>query len=491
MARVSELATEALQSLIDAQRTAVKTLITPVYNVKGYGAAGDGATDDTTAIQSAITQANTDGGGIIFFPEGTYRVTSLQLYSKLMLVGCGHGITILKKVNSFNGTGTTAPIIRGYTEDSALSHITICDMTLDGNRASQSGGTGDGNAMGIRVGGWNDFTLRDVYIQDCWTDGLYFCGYGTSNLTEGIGYQVTNVVITNSRRNNCSIVTGYDFQFVNCTFDNANGTAPQDGVDIEPDHANADIRNIQFTNCRFTNNVGCGLRYYDKYASRAALKLVVDPSCLFVSNTEWGCRIYSPDYQIDRPRIGGTYHGNTEGGIYIQRCQRAVIDNYAIWGSATNMVGIKVTGYCVDCVIGTGTVNVGGTSAVDVQIVTNALAGGLPEDTFISDDCRMVGATTGLSDTGTRTRVGGRFHADHTVDVASIAAGASATFNVTVTGASGSYVVCATPVTALEDGLSYIAYVSATDTVTVKLTNFTAAPIDPANRTWRIACMKK
>jgi len=45
-----------------------------VYNVKSYGAAGDASSDDTSEIQSAIDAATTDGGGIVYFPPGTYRI---------------------------------------------------------------------------------------------------------------------------------------------------------------------------------------------------------------------------------------------------------------------------------------------------------------------------------------------------------------------------------------------------------------------------------
>ena len=45
------------------------------HDVKAYGAIGDGVADDTVAINAVIAEADVDGG-TIFFPAGTYKVTS-------------------------------------------------------------------------------------------------------------------------------------------------------------------------------------------------------------------------------------------------------------------------------------------------------------------------------------------------------------------------------------------------------------------------------
>jgi hypothetical protein len=58
-----------------AKRIATPKILTFV-NVRHYGAAGNGVTDDTSAIQAAIDAAGAAGGGIVFFPAGTYLVNT-------------------------------------------------------------------------------------------------------------------------------------------------------------------------------------------------------------------------------------------------------------------------------------------------------------------------------------------------------------------------------------------------------------------------------
>ena len=46
--------------------------VSGVYNVRDYGAKGDGTTLDHTAINKAIETATMNGGGQVVVPAGTY-----------------------------------------------------------------------------------------------------------------------------------------------------------------------------------------------------------------------------------------------------------------------------------------------------------------------------------------------------------------------------------------------------------------------------------
>ena len=45
-------------------------------NVKNYGAVGDGATDDTAAINAAIAAASTKSAKTLYLPMGVYLISS-------------------------------------------------------------------------------------------------------------------------------------------------------------------------------------------------------------------------------------------------------------------------------------------------------------------------------------------------------------------------------------------------------------------------------
>jgi polygalacturonase len=55
------------------------------FDVRVYGAKGDGATIDTPAINKAIEAANAAGGGVVRFPPGTYACYSIHLKSNVAL----------------------------------------------------------------------------------------------------------------------------------------------------------------------------------------------------------------------------------------------------------------------------------------------------------------------------------------------------------------------------------------------------------------------
>ncbi|KAI8963483.1 glycoside hydrolase family 55 protein [Daldinia sp. FL1419] len=85
-------------------------------NVKDYGAKGDGKTDDTAAINKAISDGNRCAPGscssssttnaVVYFPAGTYVVSSsIVSYYATNLIGNPNDMPILKATSGFSGFG--------------------------------------------------------------------------------------------------------------------------------------------------------------------------------------------------------------------------------------------------------------------------------------------------------------------------------------------------------------------------------------------------
>ncbi len=138
------------------------------FNVKSsaYGAVGDGVADDTAAIQAAITAAGVSGG-IVFFPNGTYRLTSaLNLVDAVSLQGSGPGASILTidhaSENTLNTVTTTVP------------HSFIADLSM---RALQSN-----SGRCINLAGNVQLLVRNVTLGNSLNTGLALVADGAGSM---------------------------------------------------------------------------------------------------------------------------------------------------------------------------------------------------------------------------------------------------------------------------------------------------------------------
>lgn len=147
-----------------------------LYNVRSntYGAKGDGATNDTAAIQAAIDDAHAAGGGTVGIPPGVYRVKDLMLKDRVSLFGAPAsmkeyddytgqtGISVLKALSGYghvlvagtyvgtgNGTnGTDVECVVGWS----LENLFIDGVDRSGNGISQGG---------------QSFKIRNCKIMNC------------------------------------------------------------------------------------------------------------------------------------------------------------------------------------------------------------------------------------------------------------------------------------------------------------------------------------
>lgn len=102
-------------SVRPAVRYNVSTNSGAANSVKAFGAVGDGVTDDTAAIQAAITATQRS---CLTFPSGTYLISStLEITDDISIEGCEQNHTIIRSsvfpaIRIGNGTTADPPNVR-------------------------------------------------------------------------------------------------------------------------------------------------------------------------------------------------------------------------------------------------------------------------------------------------------------------------------------------------------------------------------------------
>lgn len=160
-----------------AARTTLGAERATVYNVLDYGATGDGATDDITAINAAITAC--PAGGVVLFPTPTasYKIsTPILAKANVTLRGmhaprwsyAGGSPCVIKGTAGFAGAGLISVV--GPMDGGRIEHL-----ALDGGLVAA------GTPSGIHLDGLcRDWQITDVDVSSMDGNGVTGTGSGAN-----------------------------------------------------------------------------------------------------------------------------------------------------------------------------------------------------------------------------------------------------------------------------------------------------------------------
>lgn len=294
-----------------------------------YGAVLDGATNNTAANRAAVNAAIA-ASGIAYSPPGVNFTDEIPVNgSNVGILGAGRGLSMFKLRSN-----RKMPVF--YSDETAqYSNIHIADLTIDGNRENQTmtanGVPVDGNAMGVRVGGWANSSIRRVEIKNCGTDGLYLTGWGAGLVNPTTDLEVEYLRTTNCRRNGLSVICATDLDVSHSRFDGngfdsgvSPGTMPKAGVDIERNSDDQPLERLKFVGCRTEGNAENGFMVYEAYGHLDDLSLEII-NHRSRNNGGWGLHAYSFGGVFELHRLtvnGGRWSGNGDGGMWLRRVIR-------------------------------------------------------------------------------------------------------------------------------------------------------------------------
>lgn len=235
---------------------------------------------DHEMIQRAIDYASEKQINTVWVPKGNYLIDAAGV-NGAKGIKLRSGI-VLKLDNDavLKAIPNNAPnysIIRVHD----VEGVKITGGTILGEKKEHTG-TGGEWGMGIDIQSSSNVEILNVQINDCWGDGIYI---GGARISKNI--IVDNVTCDGNRRQGISIVYADKVVVKNSIMSNTRGTAPQAGIDVEP-NVGQYVSNIKVFDCKFLNNTGPG---FFVFAGTGKVSDVMIRDCLSEGNSHAGINL--------------------------------------------------------------------------------------------------------------------------------------------------------------------------------------------------------
>lgn len=520
------------QGGIGAVTRTVQSRLRDFVSVKDFGAVGDGVTDDTAAIQAAIDAVGSAGGGSVYIPVGTYKLTDSLTVSNdyVALIGDGSSASVLL------GSDPTKWIIKFNAN---ADHMLIDSLWIKGSAVSDAT-----TQYGIGYTSDSD-DPESVVIQNCkfsHSNNGIVVGSGrfwkiTQNsfdtlvgITSGTGYGIlaaaansNNVFSENTFKGTLTTHLRHAiYNSVGASFNVVANNVIKDcneaGISFNATSAQAGVRGVIVS-----NNIIEG----------GGVAATTDAAAINLNGNIQDC-VVSGNIVRNRANAGILVSDAGQGGL----CTNNTIKNNSVIDVAYVGLRLLSTKNCTlsdNYVHNASNGNSGTYAAIQItssgtfgtevndgsMVVANTVTGTnhraafqinatvpIATNLYVANNVFRAGATTNraVELNGSPNYVGNSSDNIYTygtndiidyrsriaaLDFGSISASTTAELTVSINGVTTSgWSVSVSPTSALDAGIMWSAYVSAANTVTVRLANITGGAIDPAATDFVIDCYR-
>ncbi len=244
------------------------------FNVKIYGATGDGKTMDTEAINKTINACSNAGGGKVLFPSGgTYLTGSIHLKSNIVYE-IEKGATVLGAPNGINAYDHPEPNEWDKYQDFGHSHYhnslmwgeNVENISFTGGGEINGGGiarstvpAGDGNKA-IAIKGGNNIYFQNIKINQG--------GWFAIILNNCRNINIDSVIVHTNRDGidlmSCSDVAIRNSEIHSDRYENGEIKGGDDAIGIKSDYAlgrKINSENIIIENCVVSSGGANGIQF--------------------------------------------------------------------------------------------------------------------------------------------------------------------------------------------------------------------------------------
>jgi len=246
---------------------------------------GFNADDSTEFVQAAI-----DSGAaqvVVPYVGAPWVVRPIKLRSDLDLI-FEPGVVVLAKPGEFKGKG-----------DSLFSVSDASNIAIRGYGATLRMRKADYQSKAYEKAEWRmtlDFAgctnikIEGVRLESSGGDGIYIgC---TKNQPYCRDVTIRDVVCHDHHRQGISVIGAVNLLIENCVMSGTSGTAPEAGIDLEPNGPEERLENCVIRNCIFEDNAGAGILVYVRPLSRESAPLsILFENCYVKSGKDAGIAV--------------------------------------------------------------------------------------------------------------------------------------------------------------------------------------------------------
>ena len=137
-----------------------------------------------------------------------------------------------------------------------VKNVDIINANIDGSKVLNTQTDGEWG-MGISIRGSENIRILNAEISNCWGDGIYIGSTPEMNYCKNVTLE--NVTCDGNRRQGISVISVKGLYGDNVYLLNTKGTAPEAGIDFEPNYNTEFLQDIHFKGLKTENNNGSGM----------------------------------------------------------------------------------------------------------------------------------------------------------------------------------------------------------------------------------------